>query len=170
MTFRFGHAIAASLFIVSTGFAAAALASGTESSGDDSKKKKDDTQYSSGVNKAKQKDYQGALDLLNQVVVRDPKNANAWNYIGFSDRMLGRYDESLAAYEKALAIEPDHIGANEYLGELYVQTGHPEKARQQLAVLDRLCGENCDEYKELKGAIGGNQVGLLDGAGSTTRW
>jgi tetratricopeptide (TPR) repeat protein len=167
MTFRFSHAIAATLFIVSTGFAAAALASGTES-GDDSKKKKDDTQYSSGVNKVKQKDFQGAIDLLNQVVLRDPKNANAWNYIGFSDRMLGKYDESLAAYEKALAIEPDHIGANEYLGELYVQTGHPEKARQQLAVLDRLCGENCDEFKQLKGAIGGNQIGLLDA--STTRW
>ncbi len=167
MTFRFGHAIAAAVFIVSTGFAAAALAAGTEGSKDDSKKK-DDTQYSSGVNKVKQKDYQGALDLLNQVVVRDPKDADAWNYIGFSDRMLGKYDESLAAYEKALAIQPDHIGANEYLGELYVQTGKPEKARKQLAMLEKLCGENCDEYKELKGAIGGNQVGLLDA--STTRW
>ncbi len=167
MAIRFGRALAATVFIVSTGFAAAAFAAGTES-GDDSKKKKDDTQYSSGVNKVKQKDYQGAIDLLNQVVFRDPKNADAWNYIGFSDRMLGRYDESLAAYEKALAIEPDHIGANEYLGELYVQTGKIDKARKQLAMLDKLCGENCDEYKELKGAIGGNQVGLLDGA--STRW
>jgi tetratricopeptide (TPR) repeat protein len=165
MTIRFGQAIAATVFIVATGLAGAAFAAGTESKDD---KKKDDTQYSDGVGKVKQKDYQGALDLLNQVVIREPKNADAWNYIGFSDRMLGRYDESLAAYEKALAIEPDHIGANEYLGELYVQTGKIEKARQQLAMLDKLCGENCDEYKELKGAIGGNQVGLLDGA--TTRW
>ena len=167
MKFRFGYSIAATAFIVSTALAGVAMASGSDSS-DDSKKKKDDTNYSQGVDKVKQKDFDGALVLLNQVVAKDPKNANAWNYIGFSDRMLGHYDESLAAYEKALAIEPDHIGANEYLGELYVQTGHPEKARQQLAVLDRLCGENCDEYKELKGAIGGNMIGLLDP--STARW
>jgi tetratricopeptide (TPR) repeat protein len=170
MTFRFGHAVAVTVFAVCTAASAAAMAAGSDSGDDSNKKKKDDPQYSQGVNKVKAKDFQGAIDLLNQVVLRNPKDADAWNYIGFSDRMLGRYDESLAAYEKALAIEPDHIGAHEYLGELYVQTGKTAEARQQLATLERLCGENCDEYRELKGVIGGSKAALLDDAGSTTRW
>ncbi len=59
----------------------------------------------------------------------------------------------MIAYQKALAIKPDHRGANEYIGELYLETGKPAKARERLKVLDSACFFGCEEYDELKAAI-----------------
>lgn len=114
--------------------------------------------YDSGVKAVKAGDYQRALGLLNKVVQAEPRNADAWNYIGFSERNLGRFDPSLAAYQKALAINPNHVGANEYMGELYLKLGDPEKARQQLAKLRSVCPSGCPEYNDLKKAVDAYQT------------
>lgn len=171
MSMRFARVIATTIFCVATATAATALASsgGGGGAGGDDQKKKDNPQYSEAVDLINAKDFAGALTLLTNVVKADPKDADAWNYIGFSDRMLGRFPESLVAYQKALAINPDHIGANEYLGELYVRTGETDKARRQLAKLDQLCGRNCDQYKELASVISSGKVAQLD-PGSTKGW
>jgi tetratricopeptide (TPR) repeat protein len=66
---------------------------------------------------------------------------------------MKNFDIALDYYQQALAIEPDHRGANEYLGELYLQTGQPEKAEERLKVLDEECFFGCDEYDELEAAI-----------------
>lgn len=109
--------------------------------------------YELGVKALKAGDYERALTELQKVVRTEPRNADAWNYIGFSHRRLKQFEQSLAAYQKALAIDPDHRGANEYLGELYLMTGQPDKARQQLAKLGSLCPRGCSEYDDLKKAI-----------------
>lgn len=98
-------------------------------------------------------DYRRALGLLEGIVGRDAGNADAWNYIGFSKRKLGDYDGALAAYRKALAIDPEHRGALEYLGELYLQMGDVASARRQLARLDSACTWGCEEFDELEAAI-----------------
>lgn len=99
-------------------------------------------------------DYQRGLGSLQKVVQADPRNADAWNYLGFSQRNLQHFDESLAAYQKALAINPNHRGANEYLGELYLRTGNLELAREQLARVRSLCPGGCEEHDDLKTAVG----------------
>src|SRR5262249_9809680 len=71
--------------------------------------------YDLGVKAVQAGDYGRALTRLERVVKADPRNADAWNYLGFSHRKLKHFDQSLAAYQKALAINPDHRGANEYL-------------------------------------------------------
>jgi Flp pilus assembly protein TadD len=109
--------------------------------------------YDLGVKSVQAGDYQRALVQLQKVVQAAPRNADAWNYIGFSHRKLKQFDQSLAAYQKALAINPDHRGANEYLGELYLMTGEPQKARGQLAKLQSLCPRGCEEYEDLKKAV-----------------
>ncbi len=114
--------------------------------------------YELGVKSVQARDYERALGSLQKVVQADPRNADAWNYIGFSQRNLQHFDESLAAYQKALAINPDHRGANEYLGELYLKTGDLEKARQQLSTLQRLCPGGCPEYDDLNKAVGAYQT------------
>lgn len=111
------------------------------------------TDYDLGVKAVHAGDYQRALALLQKVVQADPRNANAWNYLGFSHRKLQHFDQSLIAYQKALAINPDHRGANEYLGELYLMTGELEKAKERLAKLQNLCPRGCEEYDDLKKAI-----------------
>jgi Flp pilus assembly protein TadD len=97
--------------------------------------------------------YAAAVPLLEQVVAADPKNADAYNELGFSLRKSGNKDAALANYEKALALQPEHRGANEYLGELYLEMGQLDKAKERLKVLDNACTFGCDEYRELKEAI-----------------
>ena len=82
----------------------------------------------------------------------DSERADYFNVLGYAQRKAGQFDAALAAYKAALAIAPGHLGANEYLGELYLQTGNLALAKQRLAVLARHCAR-CEEYIELKEAI-----------------
>jgi tetratricopeptide (TPR) repeat protein len=90
--------------------------------------------------------YQQAINELGEALRDDPDNADMLNLIAYSNRKLKNFDIALDYYQQALAIEPDHRGANEYLGELYLQTGQPEKAEERLKVLDEECFFGCDEY------------------------
>jgi tetratricopeptide (TPR) repeat protein len=97
--------------------------------------------------------YEEAIPLLQKVVADNPRDADAWNYLGFCSRKLGKKEESLGYYQKALAIDPKHKGANEYLGELYLMMGDLAKAEQQLAVLKGLCPGGCEELEDLEADI-----------------
>ena len=142
---------------VTLGLAATALAAGSSSQ---STRPAPQTTYSKAVASVKAGNYERALQLLQKVVDKKPRNADAWNYIGFSHRHLKNYDMSLTAYEKALSINPKHKGALEYLGELYVQTGEIEKAKAQLSRLDKVCGFfGCEEYDDLKATIEAQKKG-----------
>ena len=110
-------------------------------------------EYKLATKAVKIEDYAKAINLLQTVIDDDPKNADAWNYMGYSLRHLKQYDNALAAYEKALQIKPKHKGALEYLGELYLQIGQLEEARVQLKHLDKACFFSCKEYRELKEKI-----------------
>ncbi|MDA0652106.1 MAG: tetratricopeptide repeat protein [Proteobacteria bacterium] len=110
-------------------------------------------EYELGVKAVRAGSYAAALPLLEKVVAKNADNADAWNFIGYSHRKLKRFDQALVAYQKALAIKPDHRGANEYMGELYLETGKPAKAKERLKVLDSACFFGCEEYDELKAAI-----------------
>ena len=116
-------------------------------------------EYKKAVRAIDKENYAKAVELLQQVIDDDPKDANAWNYLGFSHRKMGDFDEALTAYQKALAIRPYHKGALEYLGELYLQTDQPEKARAQLEKLDQTCFFGCREYRELKEKIAQYEAG-----------
>jgi len=103
--------------------------------------------------------YADAVTLMTRVVGKEPRNADALNYLGYSYRKLGDFDNSLVFYKKALAVNPDHRGANEYLGELYLQMGDLAKAEERLKRLDSICFFGCDEYSELKQAIADFKAG-----------
>ena len=95
----------------------------------------------------------GQVQLLQKVLESEPENADAYNYLGYSHRQLGKTDEAVGFYQKALALDPDHLGANEYLGELWLQVGDLPKAEQRLEVLDGACFFGCDQYYKLRDAI-----------------
>lgn len=97
--------------------------------------------------------YAEAIPLLQKVVADNPRDADAWNYLGFSARKLGRKEEALGYYQKALAVDPKHKGANEYLGELYLMMNDLPKAEAQLAILKGICGTNCEEVEDLEADI-----------------
>ena len=67
--------------------------------------------------------------------------------------MRAQYDPAITSYEWPLKAEPDHRGANEYLGELYLETNQFDKAIEQLQILDNICSNNCAEYSKPEGMI-----------------
>lgn len=102
-----------------------------------------------------QKDWPAAQALLREALARDPRNAEYHNLYAYTTRMGANPDMNLVFkhYNEALAIDPRHRGAHEYLGEAYLMVGNVAKAKEHLAVLDKLCFFGCSEYTELKNAI-----------------
>jgi tetratricopeptide (TPR) repeat protein len=111
------------------------------------------TAYNTALNKINAGAYADAIPLLQQSLAEDPQNPDALNELGFSYRKIGHLPESLDAYQKALAINPGHIDANEYLGELYLQMKKPDMAKRQLDILSRLCPSGCEQRTELQDRI-----------------
>ena len=105
------------------------------------------------------KDWAQAVTLFTQVVALEPKNAEAFNYLGFALRNNGDYPGALANYNQALTLDKWHKGAHEYLGEAYLKLGDLPHAEQQLAELDKLCIFGCAEYSELKKQIAAAKAG-----------
>ncbi len=97
--------------------------------------------------------FEQAIAELDQALEEDADNPDLLNLIAYSHRQLERYEIALNYYQRALEIEPDHRGANEYLGELYLSLGQLDKAEQRLAVLDEDCFFGCREYDMLERAI-----------------
>ena len=110
--------------------------------------------YVAGKQAVEQKQWTLAAESFKRATLQDPKNADAWNMLGYSSRWAGKYPEAFDAYAKALALDPLHRGANSYLGVAYVRTNDLAKARTQLAKVESICGtKDCDEYKLLDKAI-----------------
>jgi Flp pilus assembly protein TadD len=98
------------------------------------------------------KDYRGALADLRDLA-QDMQQPDVYNLLGFTLRKTGDYKTALTYYTKALELKPDHKAAREYLGELYVETGDMDKAKEQLASLEKLCPAGCEERADLQKAI-----------------
>ena len=105
-----------------------------------------------GKEKKAIKNYDKAQKLLIKSNDEIPNKADTLNYLGFTTRKLGDYENGEKYYLQGLAIDPKHVGINEYLGELYVATKRHNLAVERLEVLK---GCNCEEYEQLKAVIAG---------------
>lgn len=103
-------------------------------------------------------DWTRALSIVKRIVAGEPDNPDALNLLAYTLRHTGELPRAEGFYLKALSIAPLHLGANEYLGELYVQTGALDKARERLAVLEAACSTDCEEYRALAAAIAGPEA------------
>jgi len=99
-----------------------------------------------------QQKYAKAIPLLQKSIQQKGEYADALNLLGYSNRKLGDMPKAMTYYTKALNKEPKHLGANEYMGELYLELNDLPHAQERLAVLKGACG-NCEEYEELGGKI-----------------
>ena len=103
--------------------------------------------------KIKASDYKGAIADLNGLIDKGTQDADVYNLLGFSLRKSGDIKTAWTFYKKALESDPDHKGALEYQGELFVQTGDLDKARDNAAKLAKLCPKGCEELEDLQKAI-----------------
>ena len=97
-------------------------------------------------------DNNAALPSLRELDQQSPNNLDVLKLIGFSLRRTGKTPEAFDYYNRALALNPQHHGANEYLGELYLETKQLEMAKRRLDVLRQACGD-CEEFQDLPAAI-----------------
>lgn len=146
------HALFALTLVAALG-APVAIAAGGGGGGDSVPAAPEDPDYAAGKRAVEAMNWQAALDAFNKVVARDPGNANAHNYLGYTYRRSGRFDLAFKHYEQALRLNPKHRGAHEYLGEAYLMVNNLAKAEEQLQTLDRLCFFGCEEYDDLKKAV-----------------
>ena len=137
-----------------------AIGAGTSSSTDDSTQTADQIikLYALAEKHINNQSYDKSLKLLKKLTKREDlgkKRADIYNLLGFSYRKLEKpdLDKSFAAYMMAIELDPSHLGAHEYLGELYLMRDQKDKALIILEKLDQLAGSNSEEYKELKIAI-----------------
>ena len=105
------------------------------------------------IDKAK-KLYSQAFKKLEKAYSSEKKNPDILNYMGYTSRKIGNFEQAEKFYLTGLSIKPDHNGINEYLGELYVQTNRLDKANERLDVLKNC---NCEEYLDLKNFISENK-------------
>jgi tetratricopeptide (TPR) repeat protein len=99
---------------------------------------------------AKKGQYHEALAYLGFVQTKDER---VLTYLGFATRKLGDTEAALPLYARALEINPDYSVARAYLGEAFLSQGAPDKARAELAEIERRCGRICAAYADLAGHI-----------------
>jgi cytochrome c-type biogenesis protein CcmH/NrfG len=161
MQMRIGKLGVAGIVAVVLSLAAPAVAFDTPDSGGDSGQSSDSGKPAANGPTLKQaradidaKKWNDAIVVLKAIVAAQPNNADAYNLLGYSYRHAGDTKKAQAAYVRALKIDPNHTGALEYQGELYVQLGQIDKAKANLAKIKGLCGTTCEEYEDLDKAIG----------------
>jgi tetratricopeptide (TPR) repeat protein len=109
--------------------------------------------YQMAVRLIRHEKYAEAIPHLEAALADKPHDADILNYLGYTKRMTGDYPSSLDYYKRALAIDPNHKGVHEYLGELYLQMHDQPSAQKELDTLASLCPSGCDERDALTKAL-----------------
>jgi tetratricopeptide (TPR) repeat protein len=135
------------IFILCSAPLSAALAFGSEPSADDA-----GSRLTDAMKAVHAKSYDKAIVLLQKVLKDDPQNADALNYLAYSQRNVGRLEEAMANYNAALAVNPNHLGALEYQGELFLMMGDKTSAEANMAKLTALC-QGCPEQRAMQDAL-----------------
>ena len=112
-----------------------------------------DPDFAAGKKALAAQDWSGAIAALKLAALRDPRNADIQNYIGYAYRRLRQLGPAMGHYQQALMFNPRHRSAHEHLGELYLMLREPAKAEEHLAALEKICFIPCEEHDDLKRAI-----------------
>ena len=141
-------------------FSTSVFAAATKSNDDTSASASDQIKnlYDKAYDLVYAKDFDKSLKLLKKIAKRNDlgdMKADVYNLLGFSYRKNDNpdLDKAFESYQIALEANPEHAGAHEYLGELYIKMGKKSKAEEMLAKLETIAGTGSDEYKKLKKAI-----------------
>ena len=138
-------------------FTSTSYGAGSSTNGEGSKYKKGSSLIKSAkkfekkgkLEKAKKR-YKKAIEYLTVANKEKPKDPDTLNYLGYASRKIGNLEIAEKYYLEGLALDPKHIGINEYLGELYIITKRIDKAKERLEILKNC---NCEEFEELKTLI-----------------
>jgi Flp pilus assembly protein TadD len=116
-----------------------------------------DPDYVAGRSAIEKKDWGEAIRRFSAAVLRDERNADLHNYLGYSYRQNRQLDLAFTHYKIALELDPQHRGAHEYIGEAYLLAGEPASAYKHLGALRNICPAACEELSDLDRSIGDYQ-------------
>ena len=137
-----------SLFFMIVGISGACHAAGSYDTNQD-----ESSNMKSALIFIEKKNFAAALKELQIESQINSYDADVWNLLGFASRKLGKYVVSEKAYKRALEIDPNHKGALEYMGELYITLTKFKEAEDLLAKLRKLCPVGCAELTSLEASI-----------------
>ena len=120
---------------------------------DEASKEQVDPEYVAGKAAIATKDWNAAIRSLSSAALRDTRNADIENYLGYAYRQSGDVKSAFVHYRRALQLNPRHRGAHEYIGEAYLMVNDLPKAEEHLTALERICLIPCEEYEDLKKAV-----------------
>jgi tetratricopeptide (TPR) repeat protein len=86
-------------------------------------------------NRKAQKQFEKAIDSFTDAVRLQPDFYQAHSDLGYALRRTGRYQEALAAYDRALAVNGAYTEAIEYRAEAYLKLDRLEEAKGAYIVL-----------------------------------
>ena len=112
-----------------------------------------DPDFALGLQALAREDWTGAISMLAPVALRDARNADIQNYLGYAYYRVRRLDAAFEHYRLALTLNPRQRSAHEHLGEAYLMLGNVPKAEEHLAALERICLVPCEQYDSLRRAI-----------------
>ena len=112
-----------------------------------------DPDFAAGKAAIEAKRWEAAIRTLSSAALRDTRNADIENYLGYAYRHSGQLELAFKHYRRALELNPRHRGAHEYVGEAYLMVDNLAKAEEHLANLQRICLIPCEEYEDLRKAI-----------------
>jgi Flp pilus assembly protein TadD len=112
-----------------------------------------DSDYAAGRVAIAAKEWNAAIRSLSSAALRDTRNADIENYLGYAYRQSGQLPLAFTHYQRAPQLDPRHRGAHEYIGEAYLMANNLAKAEEHLAALQRICLIPCEEYEGLKKAV-----------------
>ena len=118
-----------------------------------------DPDYAAGKRALEAKDWAAAIKSLSSAALRDTRNPDIQNYLGYAHRNAGQMELAFKHYTQALKLNPRHRGAHEYLGEAYLMAGNLAKAEEHLAALARICLIPCEERAQLEKKLAEHRLG-----------
>jgi tetratricopeptide (TPR) repeat protein len=84
--------------------------------------------FSIGREKMQSQNYAEAVTLFEDYLVGQPESVPAWQNLGYCYTKLGQRGDAIAAYQKALAIDPSKHSIQSSLGFLYLDEGRVDDA------------------------------------------
>lgn len=110
-------------------------------------------QLKTAIEMIESSNYEKAIQILNDLVKQQSEDADAWNLLGYSNRKAGNLEEAGHSYQQALLYDPEHKGALEYQGELFLQLNDLTSAKKNLQKLREICPQGCEELSDLEEAL-----------------
>src|SRR5580765_889174 len=112
-----------------------------------------DPEYAAGKQAIEAKNWSAAIKSLSSAALRDTRNPDIQNYLGYAYRQAGQLEVAFKHYARALQLNPRHRGAHEYVGEAYLMVNNLAKAEEHLAALQTICLVPCEELDDLRKKI-----------------